>query len=29
MLLVLLSMGCTSLINVYGECESDAECAQL
>jgi len=28
MLLVLLSMGCTSLINVYGECESDAECAQ-
>ena len=28
MLLVLLGMGCTSLINVYGECESDTECAQ-
>ena len=29
MLLVLLGMGCTSLINVYGECESDTEVLKL
>ena len=28
MLHVFLNLGCTSLIHMYGECESDAECAQ-